>query len=68
METASNYRRRGLFVSWLRLPFTLLSIRGESLADAAEEVRYLESHRRSYLSSRPMQIVLAALRRRVARG
>ncbi len=68
MEIASNYRRRGLLISWLRLPLTLLSIRGESLADAVEEMRYLESHRRSYLKSRPMQIALAALRRRIARG
>lgn len=58
------YRRRKLLIAWLRLPLTLLNIRGERPRDAAEEVRYLESRHASYVSSRPMKIVLAALRRR----
>ncbi len=62
----SYYKRRGLLISWLRLPLTLLHIRGERPADAAEEIRYLESRRASYSKSRPMQIALAALRRRAA--
>ena len=63
---ARSYRRRKLLSAWLHLPFTLLKIRGERPRAAAEAVRYLESRHSSYVSSRPMQIILEALRRRAA--
>ena len=61
---ALPYRRRKGLNAWLNLPLTLLKIRSERPRDAAEEVRYLESRQSSYVSSRPMQIILAALRER----
>ena len=62
----SSYRRRSWLAGWLSLPYTLLRIRIERPNDAAEEVRYLSSRGPSYSRSRPMQIILAALRRRAA--
>ena len=65
-QMINPYKRRGLLVSWLRLPLTLLQIQTERPADAAEIVRYLKSRRSGYLRSQPMKIVIAALQRRAS--
>lgn len=57
------FKQRNALVSWLRLPFMLLRIRTQRPADAAEVLRYFKTKRLPYLRTRPMRIVLAALRR-----
>ena len=50
-------------MSWLHLPFDLMKIQLEEPAEAAEELLYVVN-RTTRTPSRPMQIILAALRLR----
>lgn len=59
------FPKRGSLMTWLLLPFDLWRIRRESPADAAELIRYIESRRSPRMKTRPMQLILTELRKRV---